>query len=641
MQNHYFSKLRVNLSNLESFFIGRNSLQLFLILIPIVALIQFSLLNIILKYGFTADEWLLLFDFNTIGSSGDFLERVFAIFRAKGIYTSYQVLYIGILAGLFKDNYQAYQLTNIIFKILAILSLFPLIAVVFKRRLLAFLTTIFYALSYSSTGALQFVVKGSDYLAIFFMNIYLLTHYYSLKKKSKSFLFFTAIMLFLSFMFSPIRIYPLLFFVVIFEVFVWTRAKGFLGLWSAFFRLAVILSPFIMLMLLLPKATGSYLEGPLVIYKLLTYGNYQLLLSPFAGLGYTFLTNDYWPLFGQIILDSFKEYFFFLLRGPIIFYSALTVLIGFLITKRPIFFILGVILANVIFEITCYFLINNVRLSSGPNIKGFYLTTIYAIFFGFFCLSIGFASLIVWLKHKQNILLLSLLAGPFFSSIFLWGTWLIIGDSLTFKEGIHWYLIIPPIGSSLFLASLMVLGFDRIKKVTNSYLKWVLITFLFLTLLPMYQMGSKEISTTFSYLLSIGYGASDQELMKGQVEGFIKEPFEGKPALFYLDTSENNSVDPLFYPVTLISGFDKKMHFRNWDIVKGCIGLILDKTILEKSMVMEEGVKGFKVRSLCIEDNFFTSNDEIFYKLENFYALKFIGKDVSDNTKRVLDDLKY
>lgn len=611
------------------------------LLIVTVVTIQFSLLKVILNNGFTADDWLLLFDYKTIGSSGNFLDKLFAIFNTKGIYTTYEVVYIGILESLFQGNYQSYQITNIVFKILATLSLYPLILIVFKRKLLAFLTTLLYAISYSSAGALQFVVKGSDYLGIFLMNIFLISYYFSFKTK-KRFLLLTTALLFLTFIFSPIRIYPLLLFTFLVEVVIWVKLKGYFGLITAFLRSIVLFSPFLILLLLSIKSTGHYLNGPLVVYQFLSYGNYQLLLTPFAGLGYTLLTNDYWRVFGTVTFDSFRDYLLFLLRGPVIIYTILAILLGFLITKRPLIFILGIIISNLTFEIVNYFLITNIRGVVGPNVKGFHEISTYAVFFGFFIISVAISSLIIWLRnHRSNILLLSLFIGPIFSSVFLWGTWFIIGDNLTFKEGIHWYLVIPPIGTSLFLAGLMVLGFDRIKKVVNPYLKQALMVCIFLCLLVLYLVSSKEINTTFTDLTKIGYGASDQEQIKNKLLGQLKDPIDGKHALFYLDTSEDLQTPDVFYPVTLISGFEERMHFRNWEVVNGCVGVIYDKETLKKSVVVKDGIKGFNIGSLCLYDYSLVERTEKFYNPESFYAFKLKNRDFIDTKKIVLDELRF
>lgn len=611
------------------------------LLIVIVVIIQFSLLKVILNNGFTADDWLLLFDYKTIGFGGNFLDKLLAIFYVKGIYTTYEVVYIGILESLFKGNYEAYQITNIIFKILATLSLYPLILVVFKRRLLAFLTTILYAVSYSSAGALQFVVKGSDYLGIFFMNIFLISYYLSFKTK-KRFLLLTTVLLFLAFIFSPIRIYPLLLFTFLAEVIIWVKLKGLFGLITASLRSIVLFFPFLMLLLLSIKSTGHYLNGPLVVYQFLSYGNYQLLLTPFAGLGYTFLTNDWWRVFGSVTFVSFKDYLLFLARGPLIIYTLLTIALGFLIIKRPLLLILGIILTNLVFEIISYFFITNLRLEVGPNIKSFYSISTYAVFLGFYVISLAVSSLLIWLRnHKSNILLLSLFIGPIFSSVFLWGTWLIIGVALTFKEGIHWYLVIPPIGSSLFLASLMVMGFDRIKMVVNARLGYILISSIFLMLLSLYLVSSKEINTTFIALTNIGYGAFDQEQIKSKLLSQLKFSIDGQDTLFYLDTSEDLQTPDVFYPVTLISAFEERMHFRNWEVVNGCVGVIYDKATLEKSVVIKDGVKGFKAGSLCLYDYSLVERTEIFYSPDSFYAFKLKNKDFIDIKKIVLQELGF
>lgn len=620
----------------------RNILLDFLVLIPIVILIQLTLLNIILQNGFTGDDWLLLFDYKTTSPGVNFLDKLSTVFHVKGIYTTNQVFYIGILESLFRDNYQAYQITNIIFKILATLSLYPLISTVFKRRLLAFLTTILYAISYSSSGALQFVVKGSDYLAIFFMNIFLLSYYYSFITRRKLLLPTVSILLFLSFIFSPIRIYPLLSIVFLIEVFVWIKSRKLFGFRTLLARLMLLFIPFLVFLGSSFHSAGGYLNGPFVVYKFLSYGNYQLLLSPFAGLGYTFLPNDYWGLFGQVNIDSFREYLLFLFKGPVIIYSLLTILLSLLITRKPSFFISAVILANILFGLICYFLITNLREATGPNIKSFHPISTYAIFFGFFVFSVAVSGLFVWLrKQRSNTLLLALFAGPIFASVFLWGTWFIIGDNLTFKEGIHWYLIIPPMGSSLFIASLIVLCFDRIKLVVNPYLKYILIVSLFLTILPLYLISKKEINTTFGNLLDIGYRASDQEEMKSKLISQIREPIDGRNVLFYLDTSEDLQTPQLFYPTTLylIAGFSEMMHFHNWEIINSCLYLILDKTTLEKSIIVKDGVKGFNANSLCVENYFEIGRREVFYRPDNFYAFKLKDKEVIDITQEVLERL--
>lgn len=610
----------------------------FVLLIIIVTIIQFLLLKITLQNGFTSDDWWILFDYKTIGRDLGFLEKYFTTLRVTGLHHAYQIMYVGLLENLFRGNYQAYQITSILFKILATISLYPLILAVFKRRLLAFLTTILYSISYSSVGAMLFVCIGSDYLAIFFMNIFLLSYYYYFITKRKHLLYTATLLLFLSFMSSPIRMYPLLGFVVLIEVFVWIKSKKILGILTLLSRLFILFLPFFILSLIGKGLVAKgHMEGPLIVYNFLSYGNYQLLLPPFAGIGYTFLTNDYWGIFGKLTFYSFKDYLFFLLRGPVIIYTLLTILLGFLLTKKPLRFILAILFTNLIFEVVCYFFITNLRGVEGPNVKGFYEISTYAVFFGFFVVSIAISALFIWLKnHKSNILLMSVFIGPIFSSVFFWGTWLIKGDVLTFKEGIHWYMVIAAIGSCLFLASIMDILFDRIKILVNPHLKRFLMIFLFLTILPIYLISRREINTTFTNLLNSGYGASDQEQMKSKLLSYIQDPLETNPALFYFEAPNQ-----IFFPISLQAGFEELMHFRDWEIVRGCVGLIFDKNVLEKSVTIKGGIKGFNASSLCVGDFFEVERHEVFYKPENFHAFRLSDRDVIDIRERVLKDLKF
>lgn len=623
----------------------------FVLLVLIVTAIHFFLLRLFLQNGFNpTDDLRVLFYYKTFGHVG-FLNKYLHAFYIHGLYEAHQMMYIGLLEGVFKGNNPAYHITNIIFKILATLSLYPLILVVFKRRLLAFLTTILYAISYSSTGVLMTVISGSEYLAIFFMNIFLLSYYHYNVTRKKILLFTATVLLFPSFMLAPIRMYQLLGFVILVEVFIWVKARGLRGFGTLMLRLLILFLP---LLITFPLITlliwpHSILQGQanslLVVYKFLSHGNYQLLLTPLAGLGYTFLTNDIWPIFGQVTFVSFKNYLLFLLHGPVIIYSVLTILIGFLITKKPLRFILGIILANAVFELVSYFLITNVQGLSGPNVKDFYEISTYAIFFGFFITSIATASLWTWIgNRKKNILLLSLFCGPFFSSLFFWGYWVILGEHLVFKEGIHRYMAAATMGSSLFLATLMVLTFDKIKRLANYYLKNVLLTLLFLTILPIYLLSRQEINSTFIYSTSntglysyrTGSRASDQEQMKSKLFSYIKEPLEKNPALFYFEAP-----DQRFYPISVLSGFDEVMHLRNWEIINGCIGHIYDRNVLEKSIVIKDGIKGFNVSSLCVENSTEVGYPEMFYKPENFYALRFNGKNVINIKERILKELNF
>src|SRR3989344_1515303 len=622
--------------------------QLF-ILIIFVIVINISLLKVILNNGFTTEEWLLLFDYKTIRTGTNFLDKIYAIISQRGIYYATYIIYIGILETLFKDHYESYQLVNIFFKILASLSVFPLVFIVFKRRTLAYLTTILYSMSYSSAGALQFIVKGIDYLAIFFMNIFLISYYFSLTTKRKLFLLTTSSLLFMCFILSPIRMYPLLIFITLFEIIIWTKRRGLSGLIIAFLRLLFILCPYLLIslfmMLTFPKFTTGYASSPLTLFKFIIDGNYHLFLSPIAGFGYTFLTNDFWPIFGELRFDRFLNYLSFLVKGPFIIYSILAIFLGFLITKKSFAFIIKIIFLNIIFEILSYFLITHVRFIDGLNAKEFYSISTYAIFLGFFILSIAAVSFSLWLKdRKNNTMLKPLFVGPIFANLFLWGTWFIIGTNLTFKEGIHWYLIVAPLGTSLFLAGLIEIGLYKIGKSNfDSYTKDLLVVNVFLFLITIYLISGREINSTFGNLSNLGYKASDQERITKELMGNIPKTAFETPLLFYLEIDKNQKVSDTFYmnALSLMVGFEDKILLRDFEINNGCIAMLHEKNKLEESLVSEEGVKGFLVDSLCVHDHLAVERIKIFYKPEYLYAFKLRNKHLINIKEELLNELNY
>ncbi len=607
----------------------------FVLLFITVILINFLLLGIILQNGLTSEDWWILFDYKTI-PSGTLLNQYLVALKTGGLHHAYQMIYVGTLEAFFKGYYPGYQVATIIFKILATISLYPVILMIFKRKLLAVLTTTLYALSFSSTGAFMFVCIGSDYLAIFMMNLFFLSYFLYFKSYQKQLLFLSTIFLFLSFMFSPIRLYPLLGIVVLIEGFILLKNRNKEILISGAKRLVILFIPFFILWLITKSTTQNHLSTPLVIYQLLSYGNFQLLLPPFAGIGYTILTNDQWFIFGTLNLDNLKDYLFFLIKGPIPIYTTLAILISLLTPKKRLIFSLVIISVNIIFQIVCYFMITNTRGMTGSNIKGFYPVTTPAIFLGFFVTSIGLISFWLWLKSKKpNPLFLALSMGVFISSAFLWGTWLIKGDVLTFKEGIHWYLPASAIGTSLIIGGLMVLTFDRIKLLKKAS-KYFFIMVLFSLLIPIYFISSKEINKTYQEFLDTGYKAVDQDVMMVKLRSYIKGPLDKSPVFFYFEADGQT-----FFPVSLLYGFNERMLIKDWKLINGCVAYLYSKENLEKSVTTQDGMKGFKVSSLCIENQKFVKRPEMFYKVENFHALKLQGKEVIDIKDRVLKELDF
>ena len=180
------------------------------LLIVTVAISNYYLLSDSLTLGFKPDDWILYFSYKALGTNP--LSQIVSVWAERGIYTTYQVYYMGFLDSLFGLNYYSFHFVNLIFKIVATISLYPLILVLSKNKLLAVLSVILFAISHSTVGPLELVVKGSDYLAIIWMNLFLIVYYLIIVDKlvGLKYHLLLFILFILSLAFSPIRIFPLI-----------------------------------------------------------------------------------------------------------------------------------------------------------------------------------------------------------------------------------------------------------------------------------------------------------------------------------------------------------------------------------------------------------------------------------------------
>lgn len=620
----------------------KDTLFIFLILAVIVTLLQFTLLDLALKIGFKPDDWILYFAYKTLGLHP--LSKLLEVWAERGIYTTYQVYYIGLLETLVGFDYHSFQVINLIFKSLGTIAIFPLVLVIFKDKLLAIFATLFFAVSASSIGPLEFAVKGSDYLAIFWMCMFLITYYLVVTKYSRNFpwLSVSLILLLLSLLFSPIRIFPILILLPLIEIYLLMKNLNLENFKNILIRTSILYLPMLALILYAPDSILNILGGPLAIFKKIMEGNWHLILSPFSGIGYTFITNDYWGMiFGSLSVDSFEKYLYFLLGGPTVIFGVLSLIVAFLNSKRPWFFFLLTFILNFVLEIIVFFIaIHSKYLFNGQGMH-YEPTGIYSALFGIYILVLGITSFMEWVrKDGDNNLLLAFWLGPLFLFIFTFATWAFAPFGTNFS-GTHPYLVVSAIGSSLLLSSFLLSIYRRVIRIRKRLLRSVLLSPIFLIIILIVVMNGKEIRSRFLDLLANGRSAHGQQVIQGRFREYIKNIDFSKPALFYFDTSDIPGEGP-FYSEGFLASFPFWMHFQNGQLIDGCIEVLyLNEHKQLISYIKEQGGKrGFFFRGLCVEGGR-SSYKEILYKVENFYAFKIKSRDFIDIREEVLRELGF
>ncbi len=612
----------------------KTDLQIFLLLIFIVGISQYLLLGLVLKYGFTPDDWGLLFFYKTLGDNP--LSKIAYVWSVKGAYTTGPLYFIGILNDFFGLNYSAYQITNIILKVLATISLYPLILIIFKNRTLAFLTALLYGMSYMASRSLEYVVKGTDYLAIFLMNIFLIIYYYAINKRSKSSWWFVAMSFFwfISLMISPIRIYPVLVLIPLIELILWMqhRSKGNAG--QSIKRLLILYLPFVIIYIYKPGSILAFLQNPPVIYQAVVAGNWHLLLTPFQGVGLTLLTNGFWSnLINNLNITEIGAYISFLFKRPFVFFGFFILILASIKSQKPAKFFLRAFFANFLLDIIFYYLAIH-ELSIAENLRlHFDPARMYPILVSGFMLAVSFASFLEWKDNgKKDNLLLALWISPIVALLYTFLIWLLAPFGVGFEGQQGYYLTIPAITSSLFLAAIFVAILDKAIKMKSRLSRLIIVCGVIASLFYVYSLNKDDIYYFFNSAGINGRYAADQERMYGQLVIYLKNDFKkGESLLFYFDAFEDGARGT-FYTETLLLNLASRLHIERGGI-NGCIGVFYqDLATLEKLVIVKNNVKGFMYTSQCGEE---------FFSINNFYAFKLKNGELTNIKQEVLEKLEF
>lgn len=601
----------------------------------VVTIIQFSLLQPSLKMGFKPDDWSLYFTFRTLGSNP--LSKLPEVWSERGLYTTNQVFYMGLLNILTPFNFRSFQTISLIFKTFATILIFFVVISIYKDKLLAVFSTLIFALSSASIGPLEFAVKGGDYLAISCLCLFLIFYVKTLTIHAGNlkWVFFCSFLLILTIIFSPIRSFPILFILPFIEFFLWINKPSIKKLKEVLIRVSIFYLPYFIAMRSGPDSTLGLFHNLLGLWGKIMENKF-LILSPLAGMGYTIIPLDNWhKVFGSLNFNSFSEYLLFLAGGPTIILGLLTLVFS-LNAKRPVNFFLKVISLNFCFELLIFFIINhnNTSVSSEFN---FDQNEVYPALIGLYVITISVILFLEWFKQKSNTFLLASWTGVAFLATFTIATWAFAPYGTTFF-GSSYYLVIAAMGSSVFLGQFLLSIYK--KAIINTCPKKISLLILLIFTSTLITLINVNVTTKrFAYLLANGRSSLGQQIIQGKFREKIKDIDLFNSALFYFDTSDLSGEGP-FYSEGFLASFPYWMHFLDNKLIDGCVEIFYEnKEKLVLLIKQKNNQTGFVYRSVCVTNGKSSYND-IFYKLENFYAFKIKSRDFIDIKKELLEDMK-
>lgn len=602
----------------------------FILLIPLVTLLQYFILQPHLRYGFADVDWMFLLTFKTFSSMhNDPITHIIKAWEVWGVYT-YQVYYIGLIEHFFGFDYRNFQIVTIIFKIISTLSIYPVIFLITKSKIAAFLTTLIYAVSYSSVGVMYSVVTSGLFVAIPVMSLFFIWYWRIVSKGRNSILdiILWVILFFTTLLLATERMYPLVPIVVLIEFFWWFRngyskVVLFQGLKRLFVFLILLLAFF-----LYTSSTFTLQSGNTgVTYQKLMLGNWQVFLSPVISLASLFIPREYWNLFGVPNINSLSAYLSFLLSGPMVIFSLVTIFLSIFLSHKKLKFVINT-LALTFFCALVVYILSRHQLSIPESVRmHFDLSYIIPALIGGYVISLAIVLFKEWINGgKKDSLLISMVGGIAIASIFIILTW-IAADWILVFTGVHRYLTIPAIGSSLMIAGLITIIFNKLRaiKATKPFA-----FIIFLLLIPLIIFNAKVITDSFNYELKYaGTDVAGHIRMKNKLWSFLGNLSKSEPSIFYFDESQDHD-NGYFDETTIMAGFNYWMRFRGRDIVDAK----LTTALLRSNLICPEP------RSMCLSKvkELATEKDgvkgilygDIFYKSENFYAFRFVNRDIVD-----------
>lgn len=600
---------------------------LFFILIPIVIFSQIYLLAPDLKFGLIDVDNGTLYGFRQLRDKyPDNLQFVINSYKSWGTY-SHQFYYLGILNYLFGTNFENYHIIAHIFKIIATIGLYPLFYFLSGSSLVAFLGAILYSFSPSSMGSLYGISNGNDYPAILILSIFLWIYLFSFKNNNFSLklLFWMFVFFFSSLIISPERSIPIIILVLIFETIFLLRNHSKLRLLTSIKRAGLLFMPIFLFLILKPpsNATGSLSTllantGNLLNGIMMGRGDY--LLNPFISLSSTFLPDKYWTLIGIVQTDNFLEYMVRLLTLPLVTVFIPTSIIIAFFSKKPLRFILIVFLITVFGGVFSYF--------GALGHQGALINQAVA---GFYILGLAVGFLMEYLESKNN-LYFGLFFGPFISFVFILTMWLTSGSMDTFK-GIYRYLTIASIFSCLFLGNIIALLFKRIYR--KSLFFKLLSLLPFLLLIQVIRLNIGEIKDYYDHSLAIGYGWEDQNKMRQLLLPYYRNLSLGSPRIIYADI-HTDAINTQYYSNTIYAGWDAwPMYFPGVNFKPGIIPyMAIDYSVLKSWVIKRDGTTGI------FYPGTFLSYKPTFYRSENFFAIRFVNRNLIDITQEIKEELK-
>ena len=624
---------------------------LFLFTLLIIVVLNLYLLRSYFGYGLVNEDWQYIVAYKIVNL--DILSKYFYFWREVGPRGGYYIFYLGLIDQIFPKNYELIQIINFSLKIIATISLFPVIWVITKDKILAFLSVLFFGISFSAAGLLTYAATGVEYLGIIFINLLVVSYYYFWKTRKVKYFLFSFLFLNASLLTAYLRSLPIFLIIVIFEVLMIKNKKTLLK--DSLIRMLILILPSLIMFIGISRQISNATQGSLYDTSRLTdiflLKNWYHFISPISGIGFQFISTKDIQLFGSWDLIHFSSFIKYIFPRIFLLLSFLSILIIRLIAPKHKSYFFLLIFLDGVFLLLLFGLITSFRFLFPTMLPsydfGSQLVAFFAAIIGSFVLSTSLVSGLVWLKEKRNnISLFLVFISPLLSFLFILFPWVYAGIHFTFEGGIHRYLAVPALGISIFLAALVNLGIKN-----KSKWKIVDCVFMILVIVFCFVTAQKELSYYFDIYRSLGVDIKAQRYIQDKFYNtFIKDKDN---LLIYFEQDTKPTANTLYWERALEFGhlpdwvyLDKYYQSASNESLKNCVAIVPDYDRLEKSVRVVKNDLEFSLVTLCKEDlnknlagNYIGISNRVFKESE-FLAFTIKDGKIINISETILNRLK-
>lgn len=629
------------------------SLRLFIffgiLLILAVLVLNSIFIQDFFGYGLTNEDipYLESYKDRSVYADNNYLVKAYKLWIHAGPNWAHQLLYVGIIDDFFPYNWEFTQKLNFVWKILAALSIFPALWVLTKNRLLATLAVFIYVMLPSANGSLTINCIGTEYLGVIFLNLFIVSYYYLIKnQKSIKFLMLSFILLYISIFSAPMRMIPTLVLLVIAEIVI--AIFRISKIRTTLFRIIILVVPFYLMLSLVDPGTlqrGDFYNN---LFKDLLAGNWQLMITPLAGLGFMLMsTSSVLFLGGSPNLSNLGSYFSNLFsHGFVPLLLIVTFILAPVVSGKPKRFILSILALNIFFLTLIYFFDTHYfyipKELALPYNGVLEFVTLPAIL-GTYIISIALMTGFEWYKTgmKDKILFLIFIS-PLLSISLIGATWLAIGKNYGYEGPVQRYLTVPAVGISIFISSILFLIIKKIqisKRTAGIYS-------LFLAIFIIYLISFSYRENQY-FKIHRSWG-EDMAAQKHIQEQFMKAvATKGENILTYYEPRLKTDEDRYWYTALNYGRITQWLYLHKYyeqpdRKVNGCLDMVNgDLKELKKVYKYSNNQATFNmITTFCYENSSIWDDNptHTFYQ-DDFFAFTLKGDQVVDITKEVLERL--